>query len=198
MHPIVVHPDGRLIAGYRRLKACEALGWTTVPVTRIDIEAIVRGEYAENAHRKELTRSEQWAIYEEVKIFEAAAARERQATLNNPIPASGKFPGANKGEAREKAAKITGASYKSLEKVGEIIKASKENPEEYGPLVAEMDATGKVDGVHKRLRIAKARKEYEARPDKQARKADLDEMITEGRQFACILADRFHGAEQRR
>jgi len=57
-----------------------------------------------------------------------------------------------------------------------------------------MDATGKVDGVHKRLRIAKAREEYEARADKQARKADLDEMITEGRQFACILADPFRAS----
>ena len=40
IHPIVVkdlgvdaHPQYELIAGYRRLKAAEALGWTEVPIT---------------------------------------------------------------------------------------------------------------------------------------------------------------------
>jgi len=31
--PIAVTPDGRLLAGLRRLRACQALGWTAIPVT---------------------------------------------------------------------------------------------------------------------------------------------------------------------
>jgi len=190
MHPIVVHPDGRLIAGYRRLKACEALGWTTVPVTLVDIDAIVRGEWAENAMRKDLSPSERWAIYEEVKKVETAAARERQATLNNAETAPGNFPEASKGEAREKAAKATGASYKSLEKIGEVIKAAEENPERYGPLVREMDATGKVDGVFKKMNMLRAREEYEARADKGPAVADnLSALIESGQKFSVILVD---------
>jgi len=186
MHPIVVHPDGRLIAGYRRLKACEALGWTTVPVTRVDIDAIARGEWAENAMRKDLSPSERWAIYEEVKKVETAAARERQATLNNAETAPGNFPEASKGEARKKAAKATGASYKSLEKIGEVIKAAEENPERYGPLVREMDATGKVDGVFKKMNMLRAREEYEARADKGQAVAEI--WSTPPRSGACSRA----------
>lgn len=30
-HPVVVTPEGRLIAGQRRLEACRRLGWTDIP-----------------------------------------------------------------------------------------------------------------------------------------------------------------------
>jgi ParB family chromosome partitioning protein len=33
LHPIVVDRDGNLIAGLRRLRACKALGWGSIPVT---------------------------------------------------------------------------------------------------------------------------------------------------------------------
>src|SRR5262245_15860701 len=32
LHPIVIRPDGTLIAGKRRLQAAELLGWTEIPV----------------------------------------------------------------------------------------------------------------------------------------------------------------------
>jgi ParB family transcriptional regulator, chromosome partitioning protein len=38
LHPIVVRPDGRLIAGERRLAACKRLGRKTVPVTIVDLK----------------------------------------------------------------------------------------------------------------------------------------------------------------
>ena len=37
LHPVVVTPEGRLIAGQRRLEACRLLGWTEVPVTVVDL-----------------------------------------------------------------------------------------------------------------------------------------------------------------
>src|SRR5262245_1711653 len=48
LHPIVITPDGRLIAGERRLRAAELLGWNEIPVRVVDLEAVVLGEYAEN------------------------------------------------------------------------------------------------------------------------------------------------------
>jgi hypothetical protein len=32
LHPVVVRPDGMLIAGARRIAACRRLGWSEVPV----------------------------------------------------------------------------------------------------------------------------------------------------------------------
>jgi len=46
-----------LVAGERRLRAAELLGWETIPVTVIDLGAVARGEFAENAVRKDLTLS---------------------------------------------------------------------------------------------------------------------------------------------
>ena len=46
----------------RRLRACELLGWKNVPVTVIDIDQIVRGEFAENAFRRDFLPSEIDAI----------------------------------------------------------------------------------------------------------------------------------------
>ena len=48
LHPIVVTPQGRLIAGQRRLKACVLLGWAEVPVTVVDLLQAARGEAHEN------------------------------------------------------------------------------------------------------------------------------------------------------
>ena len=58
LQPIVVTPDGTLIAGERRLRAALRLGWTHISISVVDIDAIVRGEFAENAHRKDFTLSE--------------------------------------------------------------------------------------------------------------------------------------------
>src|SRR6266705_803613 len=48
LHPIVVTPEGRLIAGQRRLEACRLLAWAEVPVTIVDLYQAARGEAHEN------------------------------------------------------------------------------------------------------------------------------------------------------
>ena len=78
LQDIGVRPDGVLIWGERRLRAAMRLGWTTIPAKVMDLDAIVRGEFAENTFRKPLTPSESVAIARALEPLEKAAAKQRQ------------------------------------------------------------------------------------------------------------------------
>ena len=63
LHPIVIAPDNRLIAGLRRYQACkDVLGWTEILCRVLDLDSILAGQYAENEVRKDFTPSERVAI----------------------------------------------------------------------------------------------------------------------------------------
>jgi ParB/RepB/Spo0J family partition protein len=62
LHPVVIRPDGVLIAGERRLRAAKLLGWKKVPVTVLDLDKVIRGEVAENIFRQDFRPSEMVAI----------------------------------------------------------------------------------------------------------------------------------------
>ena len=49
LHPVVITPGNVLIAGARRLAACAFLLWREVPVTVVDIDKVVKGEFAEDS-----------------------------------------------------------------------------------------------------------------------------------------------------
>ncbi|MGD0109536.1 MAG: ParB N-terminal domain-containing protein, partial [Rhodopila sp.] len=78
MHPVVVRPDGTLIAGERRIRACRELGQTSIAVTVLDLDRVVRGEYAENFFRKAFSPSEMVDIEDALLPIEKALAKERQ------------------------------------------------------------------------------------------------------------------------
>lgn len=61
LHPIIIAADSELIAGERRLRACQHLGQTTIDVRRwpdLSIEERREIELAENLDRKDLTPAE--------------------------------------------------------------------------------------------------------------------------------------------
>jgi ParB-like chromosome segregation protein Spo0J len=62
LQPVGVDKDNRLVFGERRLRAFQHLGWTRIPVRRVNVTSIVDGEYAENEVRKDFTPSERVAI----------------------------------------------------------------------------------------------------------------------------------------
>ena len=126
LHPVVVTPQGRLIAGRRRLEAVKLLGWRTVPVHIVDLANIIAGELAENVHRKDFLPSELWAI--------AKKARQRVRTpVGRP---SEKVENCHhfQGKTRDKAAAYFGISGRHLEKIGAVCES------EFPELVEELDA----------------------------------------------------------
>lgn len=148
LQPIVIRPEGMLIAGERRLHAARALGWTEIPVNVVDLDAVVRGEFAENACRKDFTLSEAVAIKRALEPIEREAAKKRMLA-GKP---SGKFP---KGRALDKVARVVGKDRKTIERAEAIVDAAEAEPERFGKLLADMDRTGRVNGCYERLCVAK-------------------------------------------
>lgn len=149
LHPIVVQSGGKLIAGERRVAAFRLLKRKTIPVTRINLESIVRGEAAENFERKNFTLSEAVAIRREIEPAIKAAARERRGRPKK----GGNLPPF--GKARDKIAALTGIKPRTLDKAAAIVAAAEAHPKKYGKLLEDMDRTGRADGPFKRLKVAK-------------------------------------------
>jgi N6-adenosine-specific RNA methylase IME4 len=155
LQPIVIRPDGMLIAGARRLTAARALGWRDIPVTVIDLDQIVRGEFAENTHRKDFTLSEAVAIKRALEPLEKAAAKKRQRESKGPGKKGGQVAPPLRGRAADKAAKATGMARRTLEKAEAIVDAAEAEPEKFSKLLDEMDRTGRVNGAYRRLNVAR-------------------------------------------
>src|SRR5579872_6516277 len=147
LHPVVVTPMGKLIAGARRVEACRQLGWTEIPVTVVAIDKIARGEAAENFERKDFTPSEAVAIKRVLEPEMKAAAKERQVQ-GGKHKGGGKLPPAAKGKTRDKVAALTGRTARTLDKAEAIIVAAEAEPVKFGELVQTMDSTGNVDAAH--------------------------------------------------
>jgi hypothetical protein len=163
LHPVVVRSDDTLIAGARRLAAARKLDWVEIPVTVIDIDKIVRGEHAENAHRKNLLPSEIDAIRRAMEPIEKAAAKARQRKHGGTAPGkhSGKLSTSDGvGKTRDKVGAFAGVSGKTVEKIAAIVEAAEAEPEKFGHLVEQMDRTGKVDGAYHRLKYLKAQEQF--------------------------------------
>lgn len=153
LHPIVVTADHRLIAGRRRLEAYKTLGRRDIPVRIIDLDAVVRGEFDENVHRKAFTPTEAVGISRAVSEEEEALAKARQGTRSDQHPA--KFAESEAGESRVKAARVAGLSHATIKKASAVMEAADAEPDKYRHLVEAMDQSGKVDAAHKRLIVAK-------------------------------------------
>jgi len=86
VNPVTVMPlDGgefRLLAGLRRIKAAQSLGWTEIEVSVVssaDAEAALRIEISENEQREPFTFSEKVDFCRLLEEIETAKARERMS-----------------------------------------------------------------------------------------------------------------------
>lgn len=167
IHPVVVTPECKLVAGGRRIAAVKALGWDTIPVTVIhtlaDATDALMAERDENTCRKDFTPTEAAAMRAAVAeaIKPLMDGRKAQAPGQ---PRGTKVSGGNlpQEKTRDVAAKGTGYSGKTLDKVDKT-KALAEDETQPEPVrevakeaLAEMDATGNVDKPFKKAQGIKA------------------------------------------
>lgn len=85
LQPIAIGANGRLVAGYRRLKACIQLGMEKVPVILVENskdldeqELRNRKEFDENFVRKDFEPSELWTMAKQFFNEETEKAKERK------------------------------------------------------------------------------------------------------------------------
>ena len=161
LHPVVVRPDSTLIAGERRIRAAQMLGWKEIPSRVVDLDAVARGEHDENALRKDFTPSEAVAIGRALEPMEREAAKERMIDAHS----SESFSGLDKGNALDRVASTVGMSRPTFVKAQEIVEAAEREPERYAPLVEQMDRTGNVHGAFKELQRARKQEAKQTLPD---------------------------------
>ena len=208
INAIVVAADQKtLIDGERRLTSARELAWPDIEariwrpadgLELLDVEA------ESNLCRKDFTLGEaerRFTLREKLEV-DAARERQRQAgghwmggtrsggsqTPDTPYTGPGKFPEAmhdaqpsrtaNEGRARDQAARGTGYSHKTLEKVRRVRKTAedqtqpeevrKEAQQQYDRLLNDPDA--KADPALKAVQLAQKRAERAAKQQEQVSK----------------------------
>jgi N6-adenosine-specific RNA methylase IME4 len=121
----------------------------------------VRGELAENVHRKDFVPSEMVAIAAAIEPIERELAKQRQGERTDKHPE--KFSGSS-GNAIDKVAKVVGVSRPTLVNARAVVEAAEAEPEKFGKLLVDMDRTGRTNGVYRRLKIAKQAEQIRAEP----------------------------------
>jgi ParB family transcriptional regulator, chromosome partitioning protein len=168
IQPVVVTPANKLIAGGRRVEAVKLLGWDTIPVTVIhtlaDATDALKAECSENTFRKDFTPTEAAAIRDAIAEAIRPLAEERKAEGNargGKGEVGGNLPPTSAPtKTRDVAAKGTGYSGKTLDKVDKVIAVAhdKAQPEDVRETareaLAEMDNTAKVDGSFRKAMAA--------------------------------------------
>jgi ParB-like chromosome segregation protein Spo0J len=88
LHPIGVTTDMQLVFGERRLRACrDMLKWEEIPARIIPIEALLLGQFDENAVRKDFTVSERLAIVESLRTSSHGGDRKSDQVRNCELDA---------------------------------------------------------------------------------------------------------------
>ncbi len=167
LHSIVIDSEKRLIAGHRRLEACRLLGWAQIPCRVVDIDDALRGQVDENIARADFLPSEMVAVHDVLLGAEREKARNRQLAGKAPDLRETSPKVASKKQApraADKVAAIAGTSRKTLAKAVEVVAAARKEPEKFGALVEEMDRTKRVNGVHRKLKVARQVEALEAEP----------------------------------
>jgi ParB-like chromosome segregation protein Spo0J len=153
LHPVVLGPRNQLIAGERRIKACQLIGWKTIPATRVDsMSDAIQQLYAqrdENTCRVAFTPSEAVALGEALEALERPRAEARERLGKKPC---GILP---QGKTRDIVGAAIGMSGKTYEMAKAVVKAAEVN-KELAPIVAKMDETGNVAEALRKLRSVQA------------------------------------------
>ena len=124
-------------------------------MTVVVLDNVVRGELPKTPHAR--TSRHQRPSPSSVPSSQRlrTAARERQGTRTDKHPA--KLAEGSKGDARDKTAAFTGIKRTTLDKAEAVVAAAEAEPERFGKLKDDMDRTGRVNGVYRRLNCTASR-----------------------------------------
>jgi N6-adenosine-specific RNA methylase IME4 len=140
------------------------------PATLAELPFELQAEISENLFRKDWTPSEIDAIRRRCERLLKAQAKKNQATAGPQSGrgakriGAGKFPEAIKGQTRDKIGAFAGISGRTVEKIAAVIDAAEAEPERFGKLKEDMDRTGRVNGVYRRLKNAQQAEQIRAEP----------------------------------
>jgi hypothetical protein len=148
LHPIVVTPEKKLIVGRRRIEAYKLLGFSEIPAhvvkTISELSRQLEAERDENGCREPYTPEEIVHLGARFEELERKAAKERQGRPESPR--CGKLPQHEVGKkTRDVVGKAAGVSGRTYEKAKAVVASGDR------ALIDEMNRTGKVNGVHKKL-----------------------------------------------
>jgi N6-adenosine-specific RNA methylase IME4 len=165
LHPPVVTPDNKLVVGRRRVEAFKHLGRDTIPVNIArnfhELQLLLEAERDENICREAFTPEEAVHLGRRFEAFargkaEVAKADGRKKGGGDRRSDGAKrsrktFPKAKRDESKRvpaQSASVVGMSRPTFERAVAVVASGDRK------LIDEMNRTGKVNGVHKRLIVA--------------------------------------------
>ena len=160
LQPITIDTENRLIAGCRRIEAYKKIGHDSIPCFCVSgFSAIVdrlKAERDENICRKDFGLDELHTMGKKLEPYLKKEAQKRQGTRTDKH--SGKLPESSKSDSRDQIGSAIGISGRQWEKLNEIMESGDEK------LIEDAVRTGRVNGVHKRLKIKEAAKQIASEP----------------------------------
>lgn len=192
LQPIGVTSEHKLLFGHRRLEAAKL-----VPLTEIEARVFrklddavkaLKVERDENTCRKDFTKSEAVALGRELEKLERVQAKERkaatQAKPGDKVGAVNFTAPSDTGYTRDKVGAAIGMSGVTYQRAKTVIEAAEEDPEKYGHLVEQMDATGKVQPAYSELK--KLRENRPRRQSREEREKQIKRLASDGHRAAQI------------
>jgi ParB family chromosome partitioning protein len=142
INPITITPDGRLIAGHRRLEAHRRLGRTGIPVRVVDTLTSARdllvAERDENTCRLDMKPSELVALVKALEKLAKPAAEKRMlaGTLStDPVPE--RAQGGRMPPVRDIVAEALGTSHGTYERAKSVVAAVNDPDPEIAAVAAD-------------------------------------------------------------
>jgi N6-adenosine-specific RNA methylase IME4 len=159
LHPIGISPSGELVFGERRLLAYrDILGWTEIPASVVNVPSIVDGERHENEIRKDFAPSERVAIERTINAELERRPGARTDLAQNVAPSE-------KDHLAKESARLAGfGNRETARQALAVVEAAEREPEKFARLVDDMDRTGRVGGVYRRLLVAQKAAAIAAEP----------------------------------
>lgn len=180
LQPIGITAGNELVFGLRRLEAARAMAWETIRAVRLDsltdAGKLALAEQDENTCREPFSPLE---LLEMAKRIDAVLPKSKGGRPpEKTVPTVGTVSGEESKTAqnsakppktakdrtekkepkpkkrREQIAKAVGTSHENLRRIETVAQAAESDPEKFGPVAAEMEATGNVAAAYEAVQEA--------------------------------------------